>query len=88
MNYVGASGELDFDVYGDVNGTMEIWRIKDGMVGSANIFAHAGEAINPNIDDERISKRCFSSGFDKLRSIDRVQSAVNCGFSPDHIQAQ
>ena len=51
VNYVGASGELDFDVYGDVSGTMEIWRIKDGVVGSANIFANAGETINLNIDD-------------------------------------
>ena len=51
VNYVGASGELDFDANGDVDGTMEIWRIKDGVVGSANIFASAGEAINLNIDD-------------------------------------
>ena len=51
VNYVGASGELDFDVHGDVSGTMEIWRIASGKIGSTNIFARPGELINLNIDD-------------------------------------
>ena len=46
VNYVGASGELDFDANGDVNGTMEIWRITDGVVGSTNIFAAPGEPVD------------------------------------------
>ena len=51
VNYVGASGELDFDENGDVNGTMEIWRIEDGKVGSTNLFVSPGEPINLNVNE-------------------------------------
>lgn len=46
INYVGASGELDFDARGDVSGTMEIWRIKDGEIGSTGIFVSPGDEID------------------------------------------
>ena len=46
INYVGASGELDFDAHGDVSGTMEIWRIKDGEIGSTGIFVSPGDEID------------------------------------------
>ena len=51
VNYVGASGELDFDANGDVNGTMEIWRIEDGKVGFTNLFVSPGEPINLNVNE-------------------------------------
>ena len=51
VNYIGASGALDFDIHGDISGTMEIWRIAGGKIGSTNIFARPGEPINLNIDD-------------------------------------
>ena len=51
VDYVGASGELDFDANGDVNGTMEIWRIEDGKVGSTNLFVSPGEPINLNVNE-------------------------------------
>ena len=46
VDYVGASGEADFDENGDVSGSMEIWRISDGVVESAGIFAQPGEVID------------------------------------------
>ena len=46
IDYVGAAGDLNFDENGDVNGTIEIWSIKDGVVGSTGIFALPGEAID------------------------------------------
>ena len=33
MNYEGASGRVDFDVFGDVtSGVVEVWRIEDGAI--------------------------------------------------------
>ena len=46
IDYVGAAGDLNFDENGDVSGTIEIWNIKDGIVGSTGIFALPGEAID------------------------------------------
>ncbi|MYA59930.1 MAG: ABC transporter substrate-binding protein [Chloroflexi bacterium] len=46
VNYVGASGQLDFDINGDVIGTVEIWRIKDGEIGSTGIFVSPGDPID------------------------------------------
>ena len=46
IDYVGAAGDLDFDENGDVNGTIEIWNIADGVVGSTGVFALPGEPIN------------------------------------------
>ena len=46
VNYVGASGELDFDQNGDVDGTVEIWRIKNGKIGSTGIFVSPGDKID------------------------------------------
>ncbi len=46
VNYVGAAGELDFDQNGDVEGTVEIWHIKNGKIGSTGIFVSPGEPIN------------------------------------------
>ena len=51
VNYIGASGELDFDANGDVNGTMEIWRIADGVVESAGVWVRPGEPINLNANE-------------------------------------
>ena len=46
VNYVGAAGLLDFDVNGDVTGTVEIWRIKDGEIGSTGLFVSPGDEID------------------------------------------
>lgn len=46
VDYVGASGELDFDGNGDVSGSMEIWQIANGKIGTTGIFALPGENIN------------------------------------------
>ena len=46
VNYVGAAGELDFDANGDVSGTVEIWQIKDGMIGSTGLFVSPGDPID------------------------------------------
>ena len=43
IDYVGASGEVDFDENGDVTGTIEIWHIADGIVDSADIFVLPGQ---------------------------------------------
>ena len=46
VNYVGAAGELDFDAHGDVSGTIEIWHIKDGKIGSTGMFVSPGDPIS------------------------------------------
>ena len=46
IDYVGAAGDLNFDENGDVQGTIEIWQISDGAVGSTGIFAFPGEPID------------------------------------------
>ena len=46
VNYVGAAGELDFDENGDVSGTVEIWQIQDGKVGSTGLFVSPGDEID------------------------------------------
>ncbi len=46
IDYVGAAGDLNFDENGDVSGTIEIWNIADGVVGSTGIFALPGEPID------------------------------------------
>ncbi len=55
VNYVGAAGQLDFDAHGDVSGTIEIWRITDGKIGSTGMFVSPGDPIelpeSPRADD-------------------------------------
>ncbi len=46
VNYAGAAGELDFDENGDVSGTVEIWQIQDGKVGSTGLFVSPGDEID------------------------------------------
>ena len=46
IDYVGASGRLDFDAHGDIGGTVEIWRIVDGEVRSTGIFVSPGSPID------------------------------------------
>ena len=50
IDYVGAAGDLNFDENGDVQGTIEIWKVSDGVVGSTGIFAFPGESIDLNRD--------------------------------------
>ena len=45
VNYVGAAGQLDFDANGDVDGTIEIWRVTDGKIGSTGMFVSPGDPI-------------------------------------------
>ena len=46
IDYVGASGKLDFDAHGDIGGTVEIWRIMDGELRSTGIFVSPGSPID------------------------------------------
>ena len=46
VDYVGASGRLDFDAHGDIGGTVEIWRITDGELRSTDIFVSPGSPID------------------------------------------
>ena len=50
IDYVGAAGDQDFDQNGDVQNTIEIWKIEDGQVTSTGIFARPGDTID--ISDE------------------------------------
>ncbi len=38
INYEGASGQVDFDEFGDVAGTIEIWTVKGGEIQSTGRF--------------------------------------------------
>ena len=46
IDYVGAAGDQDFDDKGDVQNTIEVWKIEDGQVTSTGIFASPGESID------------------------------------------
>ena len=46
VDYVGASGRLDFDANGDIGGTVEIWRITDGELRSTGMFVSPGAPID------------------------------------------
>jgi ABC-type branched-subunit amino acid transport system substrate-binding protein len=39
IDYVGASGPIDFDQAGDVSGTFALWKIKDGEIVTERVFA-------------------------------------------------
>ena len=46
IDYVGAAGDQDFDAQGDVQNTIEVWKIEGGLVTSTGIFASPGESID------------------------------------------
>ena len=46
IDYVGAAGDQDFDENGDVQNTIEVWKIDGGQVTSTGIFASPGDTIN------------------------------------------
>ena len=46
IDYVGAAGDQDFDENGDVQNTIEVWKIEGGQVTSTGIFASPGESID------------------------------------------
>ena len=46
IDYVGAAGDQDFDDNGDVQNTIEVWKIDGGQVTSTGIFASPGDMIN------------------------------------------
>ncbi len=46
IDYVGAAGDQDFDENGDVQNTIEVWKIEGGQVTSTSIFASPGESID------------------------------------------
>ncbi len=46
IDYVGAAGDQDFDAQGDVQNTIEVWKIEGGQVTSTGIFARPGDTID------------------------------------------
>ena len=46
IDYVGAAGDQDFDAQGDVQNTIEVWKIEGGQVTSTGIFARPGDSID------------------------------------------
>ncbi len=46
IDYVGAAGDQDFDENGDVQNTIEVWKIDGGQVTSTGIFARPGDSID------------------------------------------
>ena len=46
IDYVGAAGDQDFDAQGDVQNTIEVWKIEGGQISSTGIFASPGESID------------------------------------------
>ena len=45
VNYVGAGGDQDFDEFGDVINTVQLWRIKDGKIEDLDIYLKPGDPI-------------------------------------------
>ncbi len=46
VNYVGASGEIDFDGHGDVVSTMRVWSVQNGQIVDSDIYASPGDHID------------------------------------------
>ena len=46
VNYVGASGDVDFDEHGNVVSSMRVWRVKDNTIEDTDIFALPGDEID------------------------------------------
>ena len=46
INYVGASGEIDFDEHGDVVSTMRVWSVQNGQIVDSDIYASPGDQID------------------------------------------
>ncbi len=46
IDYVGASGEQEFDENGDVLNTIEVWTVEDGKIVSTGIFASPGDEVD------------------------------------------
>ena len=46
IDYVGAAGDQDFDENGDVQNTIEVWKIEGGQITSTGIFARPGDSID------------------------------------------
>ena len=49
VDYVGAGGDQDFDEFGDLVNTVQLWRITNGKIEDLPIFLKPGDPINlPN----------------------------------------
>ena len=46
INYVGASGDVDFDEYGNVVSSMRVWSVQDGQIVDSDIYALPGDEID------------------------------------------
>ena len=46
VNYVGASGDVDFDEDGNVVSSMRVWRVKDNTIEDTDIYALPGDEID------------------------------------------
>lgn len=46
VNYVGASGDIDFDENGDVVSTMRVWSVQNGQIVDSDIYASPGDEID------------------------------------------
>ena len=46
INYVGASGDVDFDQFGNVVSAMRVWQVRDGKIVDTNIYALPGDKID------------------------------------------
>ena len=46
VNYVGASGDVDFDEHGNVVSSMRVWRVKDNTIEDTDIFVLPGDEID------------------------------------------
>ena len=46
INYIGASGDVDFDEFGNVVSSMRVWTVKENKIEDTDIYALPGDAIN------------------------------------------
>ena len=49
IDYVGASGEINFDQYGDVVSTMRVWIVRDGKIVDTDLYLSPGDEIDPSL---------------------------------------
>ena len=78
VNYVGAGGDQDFDEFGDVINTVQLWRIKDGKIEDLDIYLKPGDPIELP-DDATGMSESQPSGSDASATATTTQFQVGEG---------
>ena len=78
VDYVGAGGDQDFDEFGDVVNTVQLWRIKDGQIEDLDIYLKPGDPVNLP-DDSAMMSGTDSASTDSSETASAMQFQIGEG---------